>query len=93
MSEQDAVSAVRDVIQRVYGDATQTALDHQAAREIVAALRQRGWASLSEVAMLIEAAGGSVVVPDVLASDVRERIVERHEDFAARGTRFTVRTR
>ena len=53
---------VRDVIQRVYGDASQTVLDYAAAREIVAALRDAGWASLQEVGAIIHAAGGDVTV-------------------------------
>lgn len=93
MTTNDPTRVVRDVIQRVYGDAFQTTLDHQAASEIVGALRERGWASLDEVALLIEAAGGSITVPDRLAMDSRERVVERSQDFATHGTRFTVRTR
>lgn len=86
----NAVDVVRNVIQRVYGDATQTVLDAQAAREIVAALREMGWASLEEVAVLIEAAGGSVTVPDSLMLDTRERRIMRSDDYASRGRRFSV---
>ena len=58
--------AVMDVLQRVYGDATQTVLDHQAASEVIAELRRRGWASLDDVARIIVAAGGEVTIPDRL---------------------------
>lgn len=86
-----AEQIVRDVIQRVYGDATQTMLDSQAAREIVAALRDAGWASLDEVALLIEAAGGSITVPHNL-DPFAERTVYRN-DPTWDGVTFSVRTR
>lgn len=85
-----ATKIVQDVIQRVYGDATQTALDHEAAVEILRALRAAGWASLDEVAVLIEAAGGSITVPDRLMGDGRDRVVSRQDDFASMGQRYTV---
>jgi hypothetical protein len=81
---------VRDVIQRVYGDATQTVLDQRAASEIVTAFRAAGWASLDEVAVLIEAAGGSITVPHRLMMDGRDRQVTRQDDFAADGVKFRV---
>lgn len=93
MNETTATDLVADVIQRVYGDATQTALDRQAAREIVAALRQAGWASLDEVAMLIQAAGGEIIVPADILSDARERRVTRQDDFATLGHKFRVSVR
>lgn len=88
---ESATQIIRDVIQRVYEDATQTVLDQQAAREIIAALRAAGWASFDEVAVLIEAAGGSITVPDRLMHDGRRRVVSRQEDHANMGHRFTVR--
>lgn len=91
-SSENATRIVRDVIQRVYGDATQTVLDQRAAWEIITALRAAGWASIDEVAVLIEAAGGSITVPDDLMLDGRDRRVMRHDDYEARGFRFTVST-
>ena len=90
-SSDAAVAAVRNTIQRVYGDATQTVLDEQAAREVISTLRELGWASLDEVAVLIEAAGGSITVPDHLMFDGKERTVLRADDYANQGHRFTVR--
>ena len=90
MSKTSATDMVVDVIQRVYGDATQTPLDRQAASEIVAALRAAGWASLDEVAMLIEAAGGEITVPGRILGDPRERRVTSQEDFATMGRKFRV---
>ena len=84
-----ATDVVVDTIQRVYGDATQTVLDREAAREIVSALRAAGWASLDEVALLIDAAGGSVTVPKHLAASTERRVVERFESFD--GITFRVR--
>jgi hypothetical protein len=85
----DPVRVVRDVIQRAYGDATQTPLDHQAASEIVTALRSMGWASLNEVALLIEAAGGSIKVSSRQMLHSSERVVERMDEYD--GVRYTVR--
>lgn len=85
-----ATDVVCDAIQRAYGDATRTQLDRTAAAEIVAALRNAGWASLDEVAMLIEAAGGEVVVPAKILGDSRERRVTRQDDFASGGVKFRV---
>lgn len=85
-----AVDLVTEVIQRVYGDATQTVLDQKAASEILDALRSAGWASLDEIAILIEAAGGEIVVPHRLAFDFRERRVAVQDDYATPGRKFTV---
>lgn len=86
----DAALIVRDVIQRVYGDATRTVLDHEAAKEIVRALRGLGWASIDEVGMLIEAAGGEVTVSHRILADDRERRVTVQDDFASAGKKFRV---
>lgn len=80
---------VTATIQRVYADATQTVLDREAARQIVAALRAAGWASLDEVARLIDAAGGSITVPHRLLADTEERVVERFDTLD--GITFRVR--
>jgi hypothetical protein len=85
-----ATDLVASVIQRVYEDATQTALDRKAAREIIAALRAAGWASLDEVAVLIEAAGGEIAVPDRLMVDGRRRVVTRQDDFRSMGKKYRV---
>lgn len=90
MSEQSAADLVAGVIQRVYGDATQTVLDRRAASEILTALRGAGWTSLDEVAMLIEAAGGEITVPRRILSDARERRVTVQDDFASGGKKFRV---
>lgn len=42
----DSKRLVRNVIQRVYRDATQTQLDDQAADEVISALRDIGWAEV-----------------------------------------------
>lgn len=52
--------AVRDTLQKGYGDATQTVLDDRVAGDILQTLRERGWASLDVVAAIIDAAGGEV---------------------------------
>lgn len=90
MSNTTAADLVAGVIQHVYGDATQTVLDREAASEIISALRGAGWASLDEVAILIEAAGGEIVVPDRLQADGRERRVTVQDDYRAMGRKFRV---
>lgn len=85
-----ATEAVMETIQRVYGDATQTILDRRAADAIIHALRQAGWASLSDVGMLIQAAGGTITVPDHILMETRIRTVYRQEDFKTGGIKFTV---
>lgn len=85
----DARLVVQDVIQRVYGDATQTTLDCEAATEIVRALRGMGWASLDDVGMLIEAVGGEITVPHRVLANDRERRVTVQDDYAT-GKKFRV---
>ena len=63
------VKGIRDTIQRVYGDATQTVLDERAAREIWKYLLSVGVAPASGVAMIVAAAGGRVTVTDELLLD------------------------
>lgn len=65
-----------DAIQRTYGDASQTALDHQAASAVVSDLRAAGWASPSEVAAIVAAAGGKVVLTD---EHMRAMLNDRYE--------------
>lgn len=89
-SSESSVAAVRRTIQEVYGDASQTVLDDRAARAIISTLREMGWASLDEVAVLIEAAGGEITVPDRLMGDGRERRVTKQPDWAAGGHKFRV---
>lgn len=92
MNEHTATDLVAGVIQRIYGDATQTVLDRRAAREIVAALRSAGWASLDEVAMLIEAAGGTVTIPGNIMRDNSKRVVYAEDDWRTMGRTFRVET-
>lgn len=67
---EQTISDVRGIIQRTYGDATQTVLDDRCARAIVAHLHHLGWASPAEVARVVAAAGGQVDVnEDVAVSD------------------------
>ena len=61
---------VAGALQAGYGDATQTVLDTKVAGQVVKALREAGWCSPDEVALIVEAAGGSVTVTD----DAVERV-------------------
>lgn len=93
VQQDTATKIVRDVIQRVYGDATQSDLDFRAAEEILRALQEAGWASLEDVAMLISAAGGEIEVTYDMKilrpwSGLR---VERHDDPATGTTSVRIR--
>jgi len=60
-----------NIIQRVYGDATQTFLDEAAARAIVQHIEGE-FASMEMVAAIVMAAGGRVVVPRSLLEEPLE---------------------
>ena len=91
MSQITDRAAVRDALQAGYGDATQTVLDDQVAGQVMGALRERGWASLDEAALLIAAAGGEIRVPSALRLRGTARMqVERFEDHATGETVFRV---
>jgi hypothetical protein len=62
-AELDAARAeVRSVIQRVYGDATQTVLDHRAAEAIVSALLAAYWIPPTALAGVVLGAGGQAAM-------------------------------
>ena len=61
---------VARALQVGYGDATQTVLDQRVAERVLKALREVGWCSPDEVALIVEAAGGSITVTD----DAVERV-------------------
>lgn len=90
MNNDTATDVVARVIQRLYDNATEVVLDREVASEIVKALRDVGWASLNDVARLIEAAGGEIVVPGEILGDNRERRVTKQDDFGSGGVKFRV---
>lgn len=62
-AELDAARAeVRAVIQRVYGDATQTVLDHRAAEAIVSALLAAYWIPPTALAGVVLGVGGQAAM-------------------------------
>jgi hypothetical protein len=63
------VALVARVIQCGYQDATTSVLDALVAEDIVAALREAGWATPGEVATIVAAAGGRVEVSERCATD------------------------
>jgi hypothetical protein len=71
---QDIVQGITDVIQRVYGDATQSALDHRAASEIWRHLTERGVIPPSLIAAIVESAGGEVIVPSRVILDPPDQL-------------------
>lgn len=78
----DSARAIADVLQREYGDATQTVLDLRVAGAIVAELRALGWADPGEVRAIVAAAGGRVEVPESILRDPPElMLAEWRPDF------------
>jgi hypothetical protein len=69
MGGDSVIRGIADVLQRVYDDATQTALDRHAAAEVYAYVLSCGMAPLETVAAIVEAAGGDVTVPSRLLID------------------------
>ena len=92
--ENDSKQLVRDIIQRVYGDATQTVLDDTAATAVISALRRVGWASPEETALLIKAAGGQVTITRTMQEEIGPGWqVERWDDPTTDSTVVRVRER
>ena len=96
MSADKDVEIVANALQSGYGDATQTVLDQRVARKVVRALREVGWCSPDEVALIVEAAGGSVVITDDAVEHAWRQPDEARELFRERlpyafATRLTVR--
>ena len=88
MSDRQAIKAA---LQQGYGDASQTVLDDRVAGDVLSTLRERGWASLQEVAMLIIAAGGEIRVSDHDMMRTLDNLqVTVHEDFENRERVFRV---
>lgn len=87
---EDLVAGIATTIQRVYGDATQTALDRKAAAEIWRYLQERGVMPLSTAAALIEAAGGEIVVPERVLIDPPDEVA-RSEEWADGSVRYRTR--
>lgn len=61
-------SAVREIIQQGYGDGSMDPLARASATKILERLRQMGWATPEEVAYLVEAAGGEIIVTEELVT-------------------------
>lgn len=62
MSNDTDEQIVLDAIQTGYGDASQTVLDRQVTRKVLGALRRAGWTSPQELAAVVDAAGGKIIV-------------------------------
>ncbi|MFD6565372.1 hypothetical protein [Micromonospora profundi] len=58
------VHGVARALNARYGDATLTPLDLDAARDVIAYLRDQGWADPTVVAGIVEAAGGDVTLTE-----------------------------
>lgn len=80
MEEELLIAGIADTIQRVYGDATQTALDRRAAEEIWRFLKARGVAPFSTMAAVVVAAGGEITIPENVLVDLPATIT-RYDQF------------
>lgn len=60
----DYTQEVADVLQREYGDASQTVLDRKVAAAIIHHLREIGWFSPDEVRAVVASAGGRIDVQE-----------------------------
>lgn len=89
----DDRTAVRDALQRGYGDATQTVLDDQVAGQVIGALREQGWFTAQEVAAIVLAAGGSVTVPEDLLQQVGDLELMGVDDVGSGGRKLIARRR
>lgn len=58
------VRDVMDIIQRGYGDSSMTSLDRVVAANVIQYFESRGWMGPEEVAHLVQAAGGEVIVTE-----------------------------
>lgn len=84
------IAGIAVTIQRVYGDATSTALDMKAAEEIWKYLQSRGVVPLSGVATLVAAAGGQIAITEDLMIDPPTE-VKTWDDMATRTRKFAVK--
>lgn len=76
-------AAIRGTLQAGYGDATQTVLDDRVAGAVLSTLRERGWASLDEMALVIMAAGGEIRITHKMQAALRaESVIETYDDGA-----------
>lgn len=69
MTAVDWTAEVAAVIQRVYGDATQSVLDVRCARAVLEMLQERCWLPPDDAARLVIAVGGEVRLSDRLRMD------------------------
>lgn len=92
MDDLDLIDGITATIQRVYGDATQTALDRKAASEIWGFLTGHFMATPTFVAAMVTAAGGEILIPDRVLMDLdRDASLVMVDDW--NGKRILVRSR
>ncbi|MFL5865250.1 MAG: hypothetical protein ACJ780_31535 [Solirubrobacteraceae bacterium] len=76
--EHEARDAVLKVITETYGDATVTILDHRCAEAVLVLLRERGWVSPQEFALLtLFGVRDSAVDPDTQMKTVALSITDK----------------
>ncbi len=80
MTDERTVADVCQIIQRAYGDASQTVLDRECALAIIRHLREEGWSPPETVAAIVAAAGGRVEVSDDLLAEDHDLLASRTFD-------------
>lgn len=81
---------IRNIIQETYGDATQTVLDDECARRIVARVAQNG-VSWDVLATVVASAGGRVEIDDRYVFDPPQLLIST--DAMSTGRVLTTRPR
>jgi len=73
MNEEGILRDIQQILNEGYGEQATSALDRVVARNILNFLRATNWITHEEFAIVVEAAGGTVVIPDkVLTEDPPE---------------------
>jgi hypothetical protein len=91
MSEQGVLRGIQEILNAGYGDQATSPLDRTVAVTLFNHMRQTGWMTPVEVAIIVEAAGGSVSIPEtLLAGDAPDELKSFHDE--KNGT-YTLSTR
>ena len=66
INEQGILRGLQEVLNRGYGDQATSPLDRTVAQQILNYLREIGWTTPEEVAIIVQAVGGKIVIPDAM---------------------------
>lgn len=86
----EMVQGIMEILNEAYGDKGMSPLDRVAANKIVQYFQSEGWVTSKEVAIIINAAGGSVFVSMESIEDSGTLILKSFRDFEHDGIQFKV---